>query len=69
MRSVDVIDELVDSMGDNLGEFPNEWIEKRNKKKRFIDREIRCTLVNKDTGKPCNWSTTDSKRQTSTTSI
>ncbi|KAK9319728.1 hypothetical protein V1517DRAFT_310476 [Lipomyces orientalis] len=24
-------------------ESPNEWIEKRNKKKRFTDREIRCT--------------------------
>ncbi|KAK9358843.1 hypothetical protein V1504DRAFT_459728 [Lipomyces starkeyi] len=50
-------------------EFPNEWIEKRNKKKRFIDQEIRCTLTNKDTGKQCNWSTTDSKRLTSTTNI
>ncbi|KAK9428164.1 hypothetical protein V1505DRAFT_289658, partial [Lipomyces doorenjongii] len=50
-------------------EFPNEWIEKRNKKKRCIDREIRCTLINKDTGRQCNWSTTDSKRQTSTTNI
>ncbi|KAK9342275.1 hypothetical protein V1522DRAFT_334669, partial [Lipomyces starkeyi] len=50
-------------------EFPYEWIEKRNKKTRFIDREIRCTLINKDTGKQCNWSTTDSKRQTFTTNI
>ncbi|KAJ8098993.1 hypothetical protein POJ06DRAFT_282166 [Lipomyces tetrasporus] len=49
-------------------EFPNEWIEKRNKKK-FIDREIRCTSINKDTGRQCNWSTTDSRRQTSTTNI
>ncbi|KAK9234261.1 hypothetical protein V1525DRAFT_413621 [Lipomyces kononenkoae] len=40
-------------------EFPNEWIEKRNKKKRSMDREIRCTLINKDTGKKCNWSATD----------
>ncbi|KAK9327457.1 hypothetical protein V1520DRAFT_264655, partial [Lipomyces starkeyi] len=50
-------------------EFPNEWIEKRNRKKRSTDREIRCTLINKDTGKQCNWSATDSKRQTSTTNI
>ncbi|KAK9428606.1 hypothetical protein V1505DRAFT_332264, partial [Lipomyces doorenjongii] len=50
-------------------EFRNEWIEKRNNKKRFIDREILCALIHKDTGKQCNWSTTDSKRQTSTTNI
>ncbi|KAK9319884.1 hypothetical protein V1517DRAFT_331139 [Lipomyces orientalis] len=32
-------------------------------------REIRCTLITKGTGKQCNWSTTDSKRQTPTTNI
>ncbi|KAJ5900204.1 uncharacterized protein N7473_004274 [Penicillium subrubescens] len=50
-------------------EFPNEWTEKRSGRKRLVDREICCTVINKNTRKQCNWSTTDSKRQTSTTNI
>jgi hypothetical protein len=50
-------------------EFPNEWTEKRSGRKRLVDREICCTVINKTTRKQCNWSTTDSKRQTSTTNI
>jgi hypothetical protein len=50
-------------------EFSSEWIENRSKKRRLIDREISCVAIDKSTGKQCNWSTTDSKRQTSTTNI
>lgn len=53
----------------HISEFPNEWTEKRSSRKRLIGREIYCTVIDKDTGRQCNWSTTDSKRQTSTTSI
>ncbi|KAJ5082681.1 hypothetical protein N7532_011724 [Penicillium argentinense] len=53
----------------HIREFSSEWIEKRSRKKRLIDREISCTAIDKATGKKCNWSTTDSKRQTSTTNI
>jgi hypothetical protein len=34
-----------------------------------MDREIRCNIISKDTGKQCDWITTDSKRQTSTTNM
>lgn len=34
-----------------------------------MDREIRCNIVSKDTGKQCDWFTTDLKRQTSTTNM
>ncbi|KAK9384294.1 hypothetical protein V1515DRAFT_562159, partial [Lipomyces mesembrius] len=44
-----------------------EWLWGYFQTRELIDREIQCTLINKDTGKQCNWSTTDSKRQTSTT--
>ncbi|KAK9234129.1 hypothetical protein V1525DRAFT_321626, partial [Lipomyces kononenkoae] len=46
-----------------------EWLWGYFQTRESMDREIRCTLVNKDIGQNCNWSTTDSKRQTSTTNI
>jgi hypothetical protein len=46
-----------------IREFPYEWVQHRGQKKRIIDREINCTVGQ------CNWSTTDSKRQGSTSNI
>jgi hypothetical protein len=50
-------------------QFPYEWIEQRSGKKKLFDLEINCTAIDKTTGRQCNWSTTNSKRQTSTTNI
>jgi hypothetical protein len=52
-----------------IQEFQNEWVEKRSKKIRHTDRKFRCTVVVEATGKQCEWFTTDSKRQTSTTNL
>ena len=51
-----------------IREFPSEWIEKRSQRKMDTDREICCAVTGED-GRPCNWSTTDSKRHGSTTNI
>ncbi|KAK9426978.1 hypothetical protein V1505DRAFT_293825, partial [Lipomyces doorenjongii] len=41
----------------------------RTKKRKFVDRIIQCAVVDDGTGMECNWSTTDSKRQSSSTNI
>ena len=51
-----------------IQEFPSEWVEKRSQRKMDTDREICCAVTDED-GRPCNWSTTDSKRHGSTTNI
>jgi hypothetical protein len=48
-------------------EIPHEWYEK--KKRRVIDTKIQCSVMDQDTGKPCGWFTSDSKRHSSTTNI
>jgi hypothetical protein len=50
-------------------EFNCPWIMKRNKRQKFIDREIRCLYIDEETGTQCSWKTTDSARQTSTTNM
>ncbi|KAJ8103601.1 hypothetical protein POJ06DRAFT_293472 [Lipomyces tetrasporus] len=50
-------------------ETRSEWFDNRTKKRKFVDRIIQCAVVDDGTGKKCNWSTTDSKRQSSSTNI
>ncbi|KAJ8098093.1 hypothetical protein POJ06DRAFT_213346, partial [Lipomyces tetrasporus] len=50
-------------------ETRSEWFDNRTKKRKFVDRIIQCAVVDDGTGKECNWSTTDSKRQSSSTNI
>ncbi|KAK9489763.1 hypothetical protein V1508DRAFT_361396 [Lipomyces doorenjongii] len=50
-------------------ETRDEWFDNRIKKRKFADRIIRCAVIDGRTGKECNWSTTDSKRQSSSTNI
>ncbi|KAK9242087.1 hypothetical protein V1506DRAFT_445142, partial [Lipomyces tetrasporus] len=50
-------------------ETRSEWFDNRTKKRKFADRIIQCAVVDDGTGKECNWSTTDSKRQSSSTNM
>ncbi|KAK9311497.1 hypothetical protein V1524DRAFT_371149, partial [Lipomyces starkeyi] len=50
-------------------EYNRPWIMKRTKSKRLTDREIRCIYIDEQTGIRCNWKTTDSARQTSTSNM
>ncbi|KAK9358134.1 hypothetical protein V1504DRAFT_413115, partial [Lipomyces starkeyi] len=50
-------------------ETRSEWLDNRTKKRKFVDRIIQCAVVDDGTGMECNWSTTDSKRQSSSTNI
>ncbi|KAK9237946.1 hypothetical protein V1525DRAFT_342647, partial [Lipomyces kononenkoae] len=53
----------------NCTETRSEWFDNRTKKRKFVDRIIQCAVVDDRTGKGCNWSTTDSKRQSSSSNI
>lgn len=44
-----------------IREFPSKLMEKRSQRKMNTDREICCAVTGED-GRPCSWSTTDSKR-------
>ncbi|KAJ8097682.1 hypothetical protein POJ06DRAFT_185144, partial [Lipomyces tetrasporus] len=50
-------------------EYNRPWIMKRTKSKRLTDRDIRCIYIDEQTGIRCNWKTTDSARQTSTSNM
>jgi hypothetical protein len=50
-------------------EYNRPWIMKRTKSKRLTDRDIRCIYIDERTGIRCNWKTTDSARQTSTSNM
>ncbi|ODQ69996.1 hypothetical protein LIPSTDRAFT_333809 [Lipomyces starkeyi NRRL Y-11557] len=50
-------------------ETRSEWFDNRTKKRKFVDRIIQCAVVDDGTGKDCNWNTTDSKRQSSSTNM
>ena len=45
------------------------WVIKRTNKRRLVNREICCTHINKKTGIRCNWQTSDSQRQNTTSNI
>ncbi|KAK9326393.1 hypothetical protein V1517DRAFT_349850 [Lipomyces orientalis] len=49
-----------------VSEFENPWIVKKSNRRKLIDREIRCAVLDNETGEKCGWKTTDSKRQGST---
>ncbi|KAK9320166.1 hypothetical protein V1517DRAFT_375885 [Lipomyces orientalis] len=49
-----------------ISEFENPWIVKKTNKLKLIDREIRCAVLDNETGDKCGWKTTDSKQQGST---
>ncbi|KAK9371483.1 uncharacterized protein V1513DRAFT_455619 [Lipomyces chichibuensis] len=48
-----------------ISEFENPWIVKKSNKRKLIDREIRCAVLDDETGAKCDWKTTDSKPQAS----
>ncbi|KAK9366127.1 ribonuclease H-like domain-containing protein [Lipomyces kononenkoae] len=50
-------------------EYNRPWIMKRTKSKRPVDRDICCIYIDEHTGIRCNWKTTDSARQTSTSNM
>lgn len=50
-------------------EVHREWHTKKHKKRKFMDMDIQCSVVDQDTGKQCSWITTDSKRQGSTSNL
>ncbi|KAK9241482.1 hypothetical protein V1506DRAFT_550573 [Lipomyces tetrasporus] len=49
-----------------ISEIENPWIVKKSNKRKLIDRDIRCAVLDKQTAEKCGWKTTDSKRQAST---
>ncbi|KAK9323788.1 hypothetical protein V1517DRAFT_87055 [Lipomyces orientalis] len=52
-----------------ISEFENPWIVKKSNKRTLIDREIRCAVLDNEIGEKCDWKTTDSKRQASTSKM
>jgi hypothetical protein len=50
-------------------EVPREWYTRKHKKRKLMDLDIQCSIVDQDTGKQCSWVTTDSKRQSSTSNL
>ncbi|KAK9358012.1 hypothetical protein V1504DRAFT_471567 [Lipomyces starkeyi] len=50
-------------------ETRSDWFDNRIKKRKFVDRIIRCAVIDDRSGKECSWSTTDSKRQSSSTNF
>ncbi|KAK9241594.1 hypothetical protein V1506DRAFT_550285 [Lipomyces tetrasporus] len=50
-------------------EYNRPWIMKTTKSKRLTDREIRCIYIDEQTWIRCQWKTTDSARQTSTSNM
>ncbi|KAK9371778.1 uncharacterized protein V1513DRAFT_454555 [Lipomyces chichibuensis] len=52
-----------------ISEFENPWIVKKSNKRKLIDREIRWAVLDDETGKKCDWKTTNSKRQASTSNM
>ncbi|KAK9241486.1 hypothetical protein V1506DRAFT_440602, partial [Lipomyces tetrasporus] len=50
-------------------ETRSEWYDNRIKKRKFVDRIIECAVIDEHSGKQCSWSTTDSKRQSSSSNI
>ncbi|KAJ5300165.1 hypothetical protein N7508_007408 [Penicillium antarcticum] len=45
------------------------WVIKRTNKRRLVDREICCTHVDEKTGTRCDWHTSDSQRQNTTSNM
>ncbi|KAJ5109977.1 hypothetical protein N7532_002622 [Penicillium argentinense] len=45
------------------------WVIKRTSKRRLVDREIRCTHVDEKSGTRCDWQTSDSQRQNTTSNM
>ncbi|KAJ6038636.1 hypothetical protein N7460_007353 [Penicillium canescens] len=45
------------------------WVIKRTNKRRLVDREIRCMHVDEKTGTRCDWHTSDSQRQNTTSNM
>jgi hAT family C-terminal dimerisation region len=50
-------------------EVSREWKVLRTGKPRTIDMDIQCTVIDDKTGLQCNWKTSDSQRQSSTSNM
>lgn len=50
-------------------EVAREWYTKKHKKRKLVDMDIQCSIMDQVTGKQCSWATTDSKRQSSTSNL
>ncbi|KAJ5561780.1 hypothetical protein N7535_003760 [Penicillium sp. DV-2018c] len=50
-------------------EVKRPWVMKRDRKLQKTDRDIRCVSLDEKTGVQCNWKTSDSLRQTSTSNM
>ncbi|KAK9352723.1 hypothetical protein V1523DRAFT_240498 [Lipomyces doorenjongii] len=52
----------------NITERSESWILKKSNARKLIDRDIMCAVLDEN-GQECNWKTTDSKRQSSTSNM
>lgn len=50
-------------------EVHQEWYTRKHKKRKLMDINIQCSIMDQNTGKQCCWVTTDSKRQGSTSNL